>query len=295
MRQFARWGLDPHGLSRRRVWTDRVVTWIATAISLAVLLPLFAILGLLLWKGARALTTDFFTANAAPFTTSGGGMAHALLGSGVLLSVASLLGVPLGLGAGIYLAEWARGSLLSRAVALTADVLNGVPSIVIGLAVYFWVVERQGHFSALAGGVALAVIMIPLIARTTEEMLRTVSQDLREGAWGLGIARWRTVLSISLRAALPGVLTGCMLAFARVAGETAPLLFTAFGNQYRSTRLNEPIAALPLAIYNYALSPSEEWHRLAWGGALLLVLLLAGSLLLVRLTSRRNPSLRGIG
>lgn len=281
------------GLFKRRVFVDRVVTGAVILLTAAVLLPLLGILGLLLWKGAAALRLSFSTVGPAPSSEAGGGMAHALLGSAVLLTLASLLGVPLGIGAGLYLGEWTRAGLLGRAVGFTADMLNGVPSVLIGLVVYFWVVERQGHFSAFAGGTALAVIMVPLIARTTEVMLRTVPQEVREAAWGLGVARWRTVLSISLRTALPGVITGCMLAFARIAGETAPLLFTAFGNQYRSVRLNEPIAALPLMLYNYALSPNETWHTLAWGGALVLVLLLAGSLGLVRLAIRRGQPAGG--
>jgi phosphate transport system permease protein len=173
-------------------------------------------------------------------------------------------------------------------VRFTADVLNGVPSIVMGLAAYALIVAKQQHFSALAGGVALAIMMVPTVARTTEEMLATVPNPVREAALGLGIPKWRTVLSVSLRTASPGIITGCMLAFARVAGETAPLLFTAFGNQFWNFNVNQPIAALPLQIYIYALSPYDEWHRLAWAGALVLMVMIMVSVTLVRIFANRG-------
>ena len=179
-------------------------------------------------------------------------MANAIVGSGIVLALASLMGIPVGIAAGVYLAEFGRGKLLASAVRFTADVLNGVPSIVMGIAIYSLIVMQQKHFSAFAGGVALAIMMVPTITRTTEEMLATVPHAIREAALGLGVPKWRTVLSVSLRTASPGIITGCMLAFARVAGETAPLLFTAFGNQFWSFKLTEPIAALPLQIYVYA-------------------------------------------
>jgi phosphate transport system permease protein len=198
------------------------------------------------------------------------------------------LGIPVGIGAGVYLAEYGQGRLLGNVIRFTADVLNGVPSIVMGMAAYALIVAKQQHFSAFAGGVALAIMMVPTITRTTEEMLATVPHAVREAALGLGIPKWRTVISVSLRTASPGIITGCMLAFARVAGETAPLLFTAFGNQFWSFNLNQPIAALPLQIFVYAVSPYDEWHRLAWAGALVLIAMIMISVTLVRIFANRG-------
>jgi len=215
-------------------------------------------------------------------------MANAIVGSGVLLGIASLIGVPIGIGGGIFLAEFGRGTRLANAVRFTADVLNGVPSIVMGIAVYALIVARQGHFSAFSGGVALGIMMIPTVTRTTEEMLLMVPNSVREAALGLGVPAWRSVLSITLKTASPGVITGCMLAFARVAGETAPLLFTALGNQFWSVSLNQPIAALPLQIYIYAISPYDDQHRLAWAGALVLIALIVLAVSLVRYVASRG-------
>jgi phosphate transport system permease protein len=214
-------------------------------------------------------------------------MANAIVGSGMILALASLMGIPIGIAAGVYLAEFGRGKPFATAVRFTADVLNGVPSIVMGISVFTLLVKGR-HFSAVAGGVALAIMMIPTITRTTEEMLATVPHAIREAALGLGVPKWRTAVSVSLRTASPGIITGCMLAFARVAGETAPLLFTAFGNQFWSLKLNEPIAALPLQIYVYAISPYDEWHRLAWAGSLVLIVLIMASVTLVRIFANRG-------
>jgi phosphate transport system permease protein len=275
-------------INLRRSAANHLVTGVAIISTVLVLVPLVAILGYLLYKGASSLNLAFFTHVPVPVGETGGGMANAIAGSGVILGLASLLGIPLGIGAGVYLAEYARGSWLGAGVRFTADVLNGVPSIVMGIAAYALIVEPQKHFSGLAGGVALAIMMVPTVARTTEEMLATVPNPVREAALGLGIPKWRTVLSVSLRTASPGIITGCMLAFARVAGETAPLLFTAFGNQFWSFDLNQPIAALPLQIYVYALSPYDEWHRLAWAGALVLIVMIMVSVTLVRIFANRG-------
>ena len=194
----------------------------------------------------------------------------------------------MGIAAGVYLAEYGRGRFLGNAVRFTADVLNGVPSIVMGIAIYSLIVLEQKHFSAFAGGVVLAIMMVPTITRTTEEMLATVPHATREAALGLGVPKWRTTISVALRTASPGIITGCMLAFARVAGETAPLLFTAFGNQFWSLKLNEPIGALPLQIYTYAISPYEEQHRLAWAGSLVLIVMIMVSVTLVRVFASRG-------
>ena len=272
----------------RRSVTNHVVTGVAIVSTILVLVPLVAIFGYLLYKGASSLNLAFFTQVPVPVGEPGGGMANAIAGSGVILALASLLGIPVGIGAGVYLAEYARGTWLGAAVRFTADVLNGVPSIVMGLAAYALIVAKQQHFSGLAGSVALAIMMIPTVTRTTEEMLSTVPKSVREAALGLGIPKWRTVISVSLRTASPGIITGCMLAFARVAGETAPLLFTAFGNQFWSFDLNQPIAALPLQIYVYALSPYDEWHRLAWAGALVLIVMIMASVTLVRIFANRG-------
>ena len=272
----------------RRSIMDYFVVGLATLATILVIAPLIAILGYLLYKGAGSLNLAFFTHIPAPVGEPGGGMANSIVGSGIILLLASLMGVPVGIGAGLYLAEFGRGKALASAVRFTADVLNGVPSIVMGISVYALVVLRQKHFSAFAGGMALAIMMVPTITRTTEEMLLIVPNAVREAALGLGVPKWRTALSISLRTASPGIITGCMLAFARVAGETAPLLFTAFGNQFWSLRLSEPIAALPLQIFVYAISPYDEWHRLAWAGALVLIVLIMVSVTLVRIFAGRG-------
>lgn len=274
-------------ISFRRRFTDRMMTGAAVLTVLIVLLPLFAIFGYLVYRGARSIDWAFLTQTPKPVGEAGGGMANAIVGSVIVLAIASVIGVPFGVGAGIYLAEFGRNPLGS-AIRFTADVLNGVPSIVIGIVAYAIVVLRQGHFSALAGGVALAIMMVPTISRTTEEMLLLVPQALREAAYGLGVPRWRTTLSIVLRTATSGVITGIMLAFARVAGETAPLLFTALGNTYWSLRYDQPIAALPLQIYTYGLSPYDEWHRQAWAGSLVLIALIVTSVAAVRYVVRRG-------
>jgi phosphate transport system permease protein len=276
--------------SLRRRLTDHLATGLSVMATVAVVAPLVAIFAYLLYKGASSLNLAFFTQVPKPIGEPGGagGMANAIVGSGVLLLVASLIGVPIGIAAGIFLAEFGRGGKLANAVRFTADVLNGVPSIVMGISIYALIVLPQKHFSALSGGVAIGVMMIPTITRTTEEMLLMVPHAIREAALGLGLPNWRSVLSITLKTASPGVITGCMLAFARVAGETAPLLFTAFGNQFWSVDLNQPIAALPLQIYVYAISPYDEWHRLAWGGALVLILLIVIAVSLVRYVTSRG-------
>ncbi len=271
-----------------RSFANQAATGLAVLSTILVVAPLVAIFVYLLYKGASSLNLAFFTQIPKPVGEQGGGMANAIAGSGLLLAVGSLLGVPVGIASGIFLAEFGRGTRLANTVRFTADVLNGVPSIVMGIAVYSLIVLPQKHFSALSGGVALGIMMIPTITRTTEEMLLMVPNSIREAALGLGVPNWRSVLSITLKTASPGVITGCMLAFARVAGETAPLLFTAFGNQFWSSSLNEPIAALPLQIYVYAISPYDEWHRLAWAGALVLIALIILAVSLVRFVTTRG-------
>ncbi len=267
---------------------DKAATSLAVLSTVLVILPLVAIFVYLIIKGASSRNLDFFIKTPAPVGEAGGGMANAIVGSITLLALASLIGVPIGIGGGVYLAEFGRGAKLANAIRFTADVLNGVPSIVMGLAAYALIVVPQHHFSAMAGGVALGIMMIPTICRTTEEMLLMVPHNVREAALGLGVPNWRAVLSITVKTASPGIITGCMLAFARVAGETAPLIFTALGNDFWSTSLNEPIAALPLQIYVYALSPYDDWHRLAWAGALVLIVLIVLAVSLVRFVTSRG-------
>jgi phosphate transport system permease protein len=281
--------LNSSAVNRRWRWfTNHLATVLAVGSTILVVTPLVAIFVDLVVKGTSSLNLNFFTKIPAPVGEQGGGMANAIVGSAVLLGLASLLGIPIGIAAGIYLSEYGRGSKLSNVVRFTADVLNGVPSIVMGVAVYALVVVPTKGYSAFAGGVALGIMMIPTVARTTEEMLLMVPHSIREAALGLGVPNWRSMISITLKTAMPGVITGCMLAFARVAGETAPLIFTAFGNQFWSTALNQPIAALPLQIYVYALSPYDEWHRLAWAGSLVLIVLIVVSVALVRFVTTRG-------
>jgi phosphate transport system permease protein len=278
-----------------RAMMDHAATGLAVLSTLLVVAPLVAIFVYLVYKGASSLNLPFFTEIPKPEGETGGGMANAILGSGILLGVASCLGIPVGIGGGIFLAEFGRGTRLANAVRFTADVLNGVPSIVMGVAAYALIVKPQnhiipfsGHFSAFSGGVALGIMMIPTVCRTTEEMLLMVPHAVREAALALGVPNWRSVLSITVKTASPGIITGCMLAFARVAGETAPLIFTALGNDFWSASLDRPIAALPLEIYRYALSPYEDQHRQAWGGALVLIVLIVLAVSLVRYVASRG-------
>ena len=274
-------------ISWRRRAMDHLMTGVAMLTVVLVLLPLFAIFAYLVYKGIGSINISFLTQLPKPVGETGGGMANAIIGSGVILAIASLMGVPLGIGAGVFLSEYGRNRY-GDAVRFVSDVLNGVPSIVIGIVAYGLVVVRQKHFSALAGGVALAIMMVPTIARTTEQMLLLVPQAIREAAFGLGVSRWRTTLSITLRAATSGVITGVMLAFARVAGETAPLLFTAFGNQFWNLNPNQPTSALSLQIYTYALSPFDDWHRQAWAGSFVLIVLIVSAVAAVRIVVRRG-------
>jgi len=274
--------------SRLRTGADGLATGLAVLSTVLVVAPLVAIFVYLVLKGASSLNLAFFTQIPKPEGEVGGGMANAIVGSGVLLALASFIGVPIGIGGGIFLAEFGRGTKLANAVRFTADVLNGVPSIVMGVAVYALVVTPKMPFSALSGGVALGIMMIPTVTRTTEEMLLMVPHAVREAALALGVPNWRSVLSITVKTASGGIITGCMLAFARVAGETAPLIFTAFGNSNWSVALNQPISALPLEIYRYALSPYDDQHRQAWAAALVLVVLIVTAVSLVRFVASRG-------
>jgi len=274
-------------LDLRRKVTDRLATGFAVLMAVLVVAPLLAVFGYLVVRGIGSLNLAFFTHLPVPVGEKGGGVANAIVGSVMILGIASIIGVPWGIGAGIYLAEYGRGSFATL-LRFTADVLNGVPSIVIGIVAYALVVLSQKHFSALSGGVALGIMMIPTITRATEEVLLLVPLTVREAAWGLGVARWRATLSVTLRTASAGVITAVMLAFARIAGETAPLLFTAFGNQFWNLRTDQPTAALPLQIYVYANSPYDDWHRQAWAGAFVLIVLIVAAVSAVRYVVRRG-------
>jgi phosphate transport system permease protein len=272
------------GLARRHGLSVVMVGLTCLAAAVAVV-PLLVILAYLLKQGAGALSLGFFTNMPKPVGEAGGGMANAILGTLMLIGIASLVGLPVGIGAGLYLAE-RRGTRLADLVRFLADVLNGLPSIVMGIFAWQFLVRPFGHFSALAGGAAIGAMMIPLVTRTTEEMVRTVPQSLREAALALGYPRWRTSLQIVLRTALGGIVTGVLVAVARVAGETAPLLFTALGNQFWSTKVTQPIAALPLQIFTYAISPYDEQHAQAWAGALVLIALVLVISLVARVVTR---------
>jgi phosphate transport system permease protein len=270
----------------RRLKSNIMVGLMAAAVLIAVL-PLIFILANLVIKGAGSLNWAFFTEIPAPAGEVGGGVSHAIVGTLIIVGTAAGIGLPLGIAAGIHCAEFPN-SRLTWAARFIADVLNGTPSIVIGVFAWAWIVATQKHFSALAGSIALAMIMIPMVLRTTEEMIKLVPNSLREAALALGYPRWRTSLSIVVRSTLPGIITGSLLAIARIAGETAPLLFTALGSQYLSTRLNEPMAALPLTVFTYATGPYEEWHQLAWAAALVLILVVLVLSIGARLALRRR-------
>lgn len=260
---------------RRRQWTQRAMVGLCAAFAVGVSGVLIFVLGYLAYQGGASLNWAFFTQLPAPPGEPGGGMANAIVGSGKLLVLALGLGVPAGVGAGLFLAEYSR-RWSGFVVRFSADLLNGVPSIIIGLFAYTAVVVPLGRFSALAGGFALAVMTIPIIARTTEQFVRAVPEGLREGAMALGAGRWQSLRQVIVPAAAGGIVTGILLALARVAGETAPLLFTAFGNRYWSRGWLQPIASLPVMIYTYAIGPYRDWHRQAWAAALVLLLLVLG-------------------
>ncbi|HEU5260078.1 MAG TPA: phosphate ABC transporter permease PstA [Gemmatimonadales bacterium] len=275
---------------RRRV-ASALMTGLVGILSFVAVLALVLILGDLMAKGASSLDWSFFTKNPVPAGETGGGVANAIVGTGIIVGLAALIGLPVGIGTGLYLAEYGAGRL-GWLVRFVADVLNGTPSIVIGIFAWTWLVKPMGHFSALAGGVALAVLMVPMVARTTEEMVRLVPHSLREAALALGYPHWRTSLRIVARTALSGIVTGCLVAVARIAGETAPLLFTALGNLNFSTSVTQPMQTLSLQIYVYATGPFDEWHRLAWAAALVLMGLVLVLSLLARWATRQRYGAR---
>ncbi|HEU4941374.1 MAG TPA: phosphate ABC transporter permease PstA [Candidatus Eisenbacteria bacterium] len=276
----------PRSVHLVRAVTNQVVIGACVLAACIVVLPLVLIMGYLLANGAAGLNLAFFTHMPKPVGEAGGGMANAIVGTLLVVGVAALIALPLGIAAGVYLSEYGRGRFATL-VRYTTDVLSGVPSIVVGVVAYGLVVMPMGRFSGLAGSVALAILMLPPIIRATEEMVRLVPQSYRHAALALGAPRWKTTQQIVLPAARAGIVTAGMLAVARAAGETAPLLFTALGNRFWSLRMDEPIATLPVFIYDYAKAPYTDWNRQAWTGALVLVLLVTAISLLLRITVRR--------
>ena len=277
--------------SRRKTWSSIFVALCACAVLLA-LIPLALILFFVVSQGIEALNLEFFTNMPKPVGEPGGGMANAITGTLILVSLGSLMAVPIGVLSGVYTSEYA-GTRFAALVRFAADTLNGVPSIVIGVFVYGIAVLPFKQFSAIAGGIALGVMMIPIIARTTEELLLLVPETMREGALALGATRARAVFTVVLPSALPGIVTGIVLALARIAGETAPLLFTSFNNRFFTTKLTQPIASLTVQVFSYAISPYQDWHRQAWAGALVLVTIVLLCSLLARVATRRLEGMHG--
>ncbi|MBK8251879.1 MAG: phosphate ABC transporter permease PstA [Polyangiaceae bacterium] len=272
---------------RRRKWFSHFVVALCGVSAVVVLVPLASIFLYIINKGAPGLSLDFFTKLPTPVGVAGGGLSNAVLGTLTLIGIASAIGLPIGILAGVYVAEVGKGRVADL-IRFFAEVLSGVPSITIGVFVYAVLVVPMKTFSAFAGGVSLAIIMIPTVARTTEELLRMVPSQLREASLALGVPQWKTSIFIVLRTAAPGILTGVMLGIARIAGETAPLLFTAFNNRFLSTRLDQPIASLPVQILTYATSPYAEWQQKAWTGAFVLVFVILILNLIARLGTRRQ-------
>lgn len=270
-----------------RLAVSNVMVALTVVAVVVAVLPLLLILATLIAKGAGSLSTAFFTQAPAPVGEPGGGVLHGLVGTLMMVGVASLAGLPIGIGAGIHCAEYPH-SRLSTAARFIADVMNGTPSIVVGVFAWTWIVAKQGHFSALAGSAALGMLMIPMVMRTTEELLKLVPVSLREAALALGYSRWRTSLTVVLRTALPGIVTGTLLSVARISGETAPLLFTALGSEFFSTHLDRPMAALPLVVFKYAQSPYPAWHQLAWTAALVLILVVLLLSIAARVVTRQR-------
>jgi phosphate transport system permease protein len=275
-------------LKRRKVINYVMLTFCVIA-SILTILPLIYIFFYTTASGISAINLDFFTQLPKPVGETGGGMANAIAGTAILVGLGAAIGIPVGVLAGIYVAEYS-GGIFSNIIKFVTDVLSGVPSIILGIFAYGVIVLPMGGFSALAGGFALGILMIPTVTRITEEMLKLVPQNLREASLALGVSRWKTTIRIVLKTASSGIITGVLLAIARAAGETAPLLFTAFGNRFWSTSLDEPIASIPVQIFTFAISPYEDWHKQAWAGAFVLIFLVFLVNLIVRIVTRTKYS-----
>lgn len=278
----------PRNLKRRKI-INSLMIFLCTAAGFITILPLIYIFFYTTQSGLSSLNIDFFTQLPKPVGEEGGGMANAIVGSLILISIGSAIGIPIGILGGIYVSEYSK-NIMATIIKFTTDVLSGVPSIIIGIFAYGVIVLPMGGFSGLAGGFALGILMIPTVTKITEEMLRLVPQSLREASLALGVSRWKTTLRVVLTTASSGIITGILLAIARAAGETAPLIFTSFGNVFWQTKIDEPLAALPLQIYTYALSPYDDWHRQAWAGAFVLIFLVFVVNLLVRFVTRNKFS-----
>ncbi len=276
----------PRNLARRK-FVDKLMISLCVIAGIITILPLLYIFFFTTKSGLSSLNLDFFTQLPKPVGEEGGGMANAIVGSLILIGLGSIIGIPVGILAGIYVSEYS-GSLTATLVKFTTDVLSGIPSIIIGIFAYGIIVLPMQRFSALAGGFALGILMIPTITKITEEMLRLVPQTLREASLALGVSRWKTTLFVVVKTASSGIITGILLAIARAAGETAPLLFTSFGNSFWQSSIDQPMAALPLQIFAYAISPYEDWHRQAWAGAFVLILLVFVVNLIVRYVTRNK-------
>jgi phosphate transport system permease protein len=257
----------------QRFFVNRLMVGLCGLAALLAVIPLVSVIMYVLFQGITAFRPGFFIHLPTPVGVEGGGMANAIVGTITLVVLACFVGLPVGLFAGIYLAEFGKKGKFAWLVRFTADVLSGVPSIATGIVAYGLLVKTMGHFSAIAGGVALGFMMIPIVTRTTEELVKMVPNSLREASWALGVPQWKTIMNIVIRTAKNGILTGVLLSIARVAGETAPLLFTAFNNQFWPKGINEPTASLTVQVFTYAISPYDDWHRQAWTGALVLLLL----------------------
>lgn len=276
---------------RVRRWKDRAMVLVTFLCTLAVLTPLVLVLGFLAGTGASALNWDFFTKLPGAAGEPGGGMANAIAGTLLLIALAGVIGIPIGVLGGTFLSEYPH-TRLSQGARFAADVMNGIPSIVMGLFAYVLIVLPMRHFSALSGGVALGVMLIPTVMRTTEEIVRLVPQSVREAALALGIPQWKTTLRVVIPTAAAGIVTGIMVGLARIAGETAPLLFTAFGNRFWNWNVLKPISALPIQIFAYAIAPFDDWHRQAWAGALVLVTIVLVVNVAARVAASRQVNAR---
>lgn len=279
---------SPKNLRKRKIINSIMIS-LCIAAGIITILPLLYIFFYTTQSGISSLNLDFFTQLPKPVGEEGGGMANAILGSLIIISLGALIGIPVGILSGIYITEYSK-SIFATIVKFTTDVLSGVPSIIVGIFAYGVIVIPMQRFSALAGGFALGILMIPTITKITEEMLKLVPLSLREASLALGVSRWKTTLRVVLTTASSGIITGILLAIARAAGETAPLLFTAFGNSFWQTKIDEPMAALPLQIFAYAISPYDDWHRQAWAGAFVLILLVFIVNLIVRFVTRNKFS-----
>ena len=271
---------------RLRILKDRAFKFAIYLLSLLSLTPLFLIMFYTFRKGLKAINLQFLTHLPKPVGVEGGGISNAIVGTFLLVTIASAISIPLGVWAGIYLSENKR-SWISEFLRITVDILQAIPSIVIGIIAYLWVVKPMGRFSALSGGIALAIMMLPIVVRNTEEVLRLIPPYLKEASLALGVPYHRTIIKVIIPAGIPGIVSGILLGISRIAGETAPLLFTAFGNQFMNWNIMKPVNALPLLIFNYAMSPYDEWKRLAWGASVVLILLVLAGNIISRMVAKK--------